>query len=220
MGDPSNGIDAATASEDIEARLRRTFGPAAGDALGRMAPEISGTGLGDWLRTKRMENLDRLHRRWQREIAERSIDGEALRRIDQSHLTRIVESVANEGDDTLIDLWARILANALDPDETTGVGRTLIETFAGFEALDAQLLLHIGERRIRQQRPARRQDLSESLTAPADRIAASLDHLVALRCLRAPTLDESSSSDRDGDTLDLTVLGIELYRACAPDKRN
>ena len=220
MGDPSNGNDAAATSEDIEARLRRAFGPAAGEALGRMAPEISGTGLGDWLRTKRMDNLDRLHRQWQREIAHRNVDADALRRIGEGHLGRIVESIANEGDDTLIDLWARFLANALDPESTTGLGGTLIETFASFEALDARLLLRIGDERIRRQRPACRRDLSESLTAPDDRIAASLDHLVALRCLRAPTPGDDPSGDRDDDALDLTVLGIELYRACVPDKED
>ncbi len=111
------------------------------------------------------------------------------------------EGASNDTAPELRDLWARLMAAAMDPTRKDRVRLSFIETVKEFDPLDTLVL----QRRFDtpgQLQPNTRDFLADSLQRSTDEIQISLDNLLGLRRLGP------------GAVFWLAPYGKELVRAC------
>jgi hypothetical protein len=95
----------------------------------------------------------------------------------------LIEAAVNEDRDGLKQLWAKLLAAAMDPERTSRVRPSLIELLKKMDPLDARVL-----ERMKETVPmASGRDLADVLAgileADRDEVFFSLQHLHELGCL-------------------------------------
>jgi hypothetical protein len=97
----------------------------------------------------------------------------------------ILAAAANETSEDLQDLWARLLAAAMDPTRQARVRQGFIATIGQMDPIDAMVLQTI--RAINSDFDgAPRGEMQRRLSLSPDDLSMSLDHLVELKCLYSP----------------------------------
>jgi hypothetical protein len=151
--------------------------------LGRIPDNLAGF-VDDWLAEDRIRAADRLR-----------ADTEEIRRrrgtnktadVSPSVAIPLIKAAIDEDRDGLKELWARLLAAAMDPDRTHLVRLSLIELLKQLEPLDAQILQDMAGAN-----PTPfvlgSGDLSDALAkkfqVSRDEAFVSLEHLYELGCL-------------------------------------
>ncbi|MCZ6516725.1 MAG: Abi-alpha family protein [Gammaproteobacteria bacterium] len=115
-----------------------------GEALGAVPADLIGVIGGDWLREARIRNLDRLQRRTDEILQAREVQ-QSHPDISPSVLIPIAVVASAESRDELQELFARLLANAADPERQSRVRREFIDMVSQMEPLDARLLLEFSQ---------------------------------------------------------------------------
>lgn len=185
------------------------------DLLGRVGTWMSGVMgtiprdfvalvAGDRLNALRMrmqlEHLDSVRRKWEEILKRRDI--ESVEPIGPKLAVPAFEAIADESDETLQGLWARLLANAMDPNRDVQLQRILIDTLAQFEPIDAVIFERLNHLGVDQRTAGR---MAETMAGAwrQSLIQVSLDRLDKLGCI-----------DRSGGTFyRYTALGDELWHA-------
>jgi Abortive infection alpha len=85
--------------------LKQTFGTVPEDLVGLLG--------GDWLKARRLENFAHIAQKAQEQLKARHVDAPEPPRL--SILLPLIVAAADEEDDELQDIWARLLAAAADP---------------------------------------------------------------------------------------------------------
>ncbi len=177
-----------------------------GRALGTVPEDLVGLGFGDRLRVKRIENATRRFREAEARLDERKV--ERREEINIKLIAPLLEAVSEESDETLQDLWAQLLANAMDPSSDVSLQRVLIDTLRQFEPIDAVVLDHYATVGFgKTQNP---NDVAGLTDRRPTECAVSIQRLETLNCL-----DELSHSRSDlHSEYVISALGHELYHAC------
>lgn len=195
--------------------------------------------LSDRLQFIRAERQLRLVDRWREILKERKIEG-ALRIVPPKFALPIIENASLEEEDELQDLWANLLASAVDPNFKGEMRSAFIEIIKQLEVVDVHILNAIFEE-------ARREDyedkdaftnyLLKNLVSPkriTNRLNISLevyetsiDNLLRVRCVSSNveyqrySRTDSYAGTRgdllnyaDYDLVCLTPLGVSLIGAC------
>jgi Abortive infection alpha len=89
---------------------------------------------GDWLRVRRAENLARLFEEARRRLADWNVQEPVPASL--SIALPILQRAADEDREELVDLWARLLANAMDPN-INNVRQSFIELVNKLDPVDA-----------------------------------------------------------------------------------
>ena len=181
----------------------------AGQVLGTVPEDLIGLAIGDRLRIKRFENATRILREAEARLDERKV--ERRKEINTKLIAPLMEAVSEESDETLQDLWAQLLANAMDPSSDVSLQRVLIDTLRLFEPIDAVVLGHYAPA----DNPGWKSPntLADSMDRRPTECAISLQRLEALRCLDDVRARKGDRPDLD-TPYEISVLGIELCRAC------
>jgi hypothetical protein len=180
--------------------LIREGGRAIGPAIG----EIYGLLIGDRVSAARDRRLDEIARKTKKILKDRDVAEQ--QELPEDIAIPILEAAQGEPRDELQELWARLLANAMDPKRSNNVRANFIDTIRQFEPVDARILFHV-------------QSLSEGDWPMTDEIANSLkirestaelsvDHLVRLECLQRHTANQNA--------VHLTFFGLELLYGIEP----
>jgi uncharacterized protein with GYD domain len=107
--------------------------------MGTTAEDFVALVVGDRLKALRMrmqlEHLDSVRRKWEEILERRGI--ESVDPIGPKHAIPLFDAMADEADETLQELWARLLANAMDPTTDIVLEQVLIDALKGFEPIDA-----------------------------------------------------------------------------------
>jgi hypothetical protein len=195
--------------------------------------------LGDRLKFMRAKRQLRLADRWVEILNERNIQG-TLRIVPPKLALPIIENASLEEDDELQDLWANLLASAVDPNYNSQIRSAYIEIIKQLEVVDVHILDFMFKE-------ARRGDdndkdalmnylrnnlispnrIVESLNITLEACETSIDNLLRLRCVSSNVefqrySDEDSYARPRGDLLNhgdhdlicLTPLGVNLIGAC------
>jgi hypothetical protein len=123
----------------------RGFGSFIGEALGSTPEDLIAYLGGDWLRVRRAENLVKLLEQAKARLAERNVQEPIPASL--SIALPILRDAADEDREELVDLWARLLANAIDPN-LNSVRQSFIEAVKKIDPPDAVVLRHIHEAKI------------------------------------------------------------------------
>jgi Abortive infection alpha len=171
----------------------RAVSPAVADAYGYL--------IGDRITALRQRNLDAVARDTDRILRERKVTDRSAA-AEQIGLP-LLEAAAAESRDELRTLWARLLANSIDPRRSGNVRPDYIQLVQKLEPLDARTLGYLYKNRGTSNNVAKHEVYSVLDSRPTAAVV-SVDHLVDLKCIRFVG---------GGHVLALTELGVELMVA-------
>jgi hypothetical protein len=125
----------------------------------------------------------------------------------------LLRAAYDESRPELQELWAQLIAAAMDPQRANKVRRSFIDTVRRLDPLDALILKELGVaggggRRVFDHRTPT-DFFTQQLKVSADEIYVSAINLHARGCLTTTNSDDLS--------LQLTAYGRELVRACCSD---
>jgi hypothetical protein len=178
--DTAHAIEEASkaASKAIEAAMRT--GRYVGEVLGDLPHDLVGI-IGDWVVHKRARRWAELQAETDEILRERGVENRE--EVSPSIAIPLIAAAINEDREGLKELWAKMLAAALDPARSETVRPALIETLRKMDPLDAQVLqtillgvqlLHGGDLAA---------ELVKRLKINRDEAYFSLEHLHELGCL-------------------------------------
>jgi len=151
MSDESEPVTAVAKAVEETAKAGRAFVEASssdlarflGKALGTAAEDTVGLLGGDYLHELRLRNLDKISRKTEEILRKRGVEDPEP--IGPKALLPALEAASEESDETLQDMWAELLANAMDPNKDTSLQRVFIETLKQFEPIEALVLQKIAQ---------------------------------------------------------------------------
>ncbi|MEX0827454.1 MAG: Abi-alpha family protein, partial [Haliea sp.] len=185
------------------------LGSYVGEILGTMPHDVVGLLVGDWLRARRMENASRIFEKTKSILEDRGIDPADEQCVSPRLGVPYLESASLESDDELQDVWARLMANAMDPNTNITLRQEYIETLREFEPIDALVLSAAAQLGPTNTHVLDISDLLETVNKVAwDHLAVSLANLHKLSCV-----ETVGSNSRIEDRARTTPLGRELIRA-------
>jgi hypothetical protein len=176
-----------------------------GWVLGTVPADLVGLLGGDWLSQVRIRNLAHYKERTEEILRTRGVaETEA---VSPSIAVPLLRAAADESRPELQELWATLLAAALDPKRSHLVRRSFIETLSKFEPLDAAVLW------TRHQipgglEPTSRDFLATRLGVPNQAIVVSFMNLQKLECINLGGPGEYTN-------FNISAYGHELIRACS-----
>lgn len=194
-------------SEKLGSFLSRVFGDVPEDIVGILG--------GDYLHHIRMRNVEKLTERTRKILKERGNE-EDTTPVSLNIALPLFNAAKDESREELQELWARMLANAMDPNRSSAVRQNIIETVRAFEPIDAKVL-ETASTLNKPQQHVMVSRLNESLKAPLFELEVSLRNLVGCDCI-ATTLRGNSKGKGlvETETFTITHLGHEVLRACSP----
>ena len=114
-----------------------------GKALGTVPEDTVGLLGGDHLRELRIRNLDKISRKTEDILSERGVEDPEP--IGLKALLPALEAASEETDETLQDMWANLLANAMDPSRKVSPRRVFTEKLKEFDPPDVLVFSHMGK---------------------------------------------------------------------------
>lgn len=192
------------------AKLADAFGGFVSRILGTVPEDTVGILGGDYLRHIRIRNATRLQQRTDEILRERGI-AERTIPVSPRIAFPLIEAAWDETREELQELWARLLANALDPNNRTKIRRSYIAIIRDFEPLDAVLLKKLCDTQERSGNMISIKDWSDELGISHDEFYVSVRNLIRLGCAQTNRLEAASAAPNQ---LVETPLGRELVRAC------
>ncbi|HEY1430462.1 MAG TPA: Abi-alpha family protein [Stellaceae bacterium] len=171
--------------------------------LGTVPRDLVGVLGGDWLGQVRIRNFARLNDRTEEILRLRGIS--KTDPVSPSLAVPLLRAAADESREQLQELWARLIAAAMDPNRSNRIRRSFIETVAQLDPLDAMVLSQLYET-PGSLSPNPRDFLASQLAVSSREIEVSVQHLNELKCVRLLNI---------GDTANfiLTPYGSELVLA-------
>ena len=124
---------AIDAARDAGGYLSQVFGDLPTNAVGFFGA--------DWLHERRVRNLDAMKRRTAEILREREV--ERLIELSPNQATELLLAAQDWSREELAELWARLLANAMDPN-LNSVPHSFIEAVKKMDPIDAVVLKSIG----------------------------------------------------------------------------
>lgn len=185
----------------------RDLGGFAAKVLGTLPEDAVGLLGGDWVSHVRQRNAHRLQLRTDEILATRNAEIEP---VSLSVARPLLEAAQDESRDELVELWARLLANAMDK-KRPQIRKSFIEALKRFDPLDALVMeksVSAGGAWVRTDHWERELNVTE------DELAISLKHLTDIGCLEEPKGVMVGNKMVEG--LLVSPFGRELMRACSP----
>jgi hypothetical protein len=165
------------------------------------------------------DKVEEIHR-------QRRLEGKSIP-IPPSRAIPIIENACIEEDESIQDLWARLIANATDPERRFQVRKIFIQLLSSLEPLDVMIIRHLSNQGRNVFKGPHSQGfncerLAKELNAPICNIQISLLNLWRLGCLEGAhplyvSTEEISSGLNVNDPeigYALTFLGVSLLEAC------
>lgn len=175
------------------------------EVLGTIPEDLVGIFGGDWLRVRRAENFARIAHKARERLAARGVK---IGKPGTLSLTiPIAAASADESRDELQDLWACLLAAALDPSREKSFRLAFIEAAKKMDPLDAAVLKLVHEHNGPFDGNAR-QKVAGALRVSRDEVDISGTNLLRIGLLMEGAM-------RDSYTLFMAPLGREFLRAVA-----
>ena len=169
------GTKALDSGDKLGSFLSKVFGTVPSDVVGVLG--------GDWLHHVRIRNAVKLAQRTEEILRERGISPEPM---SPSVAMPILKAGQDETREELRELWARLLANGMDPERRSLIRQSIIEAVKGFDPPDAIMLRKWYE--LSQEESDTLQvfrTLYDILKVSDDQFNLSVRNLVRLECIEA-----------------------------------
>jgi hypothetical protein len=175
------------------------------DAIGKVADAATGLGkftasvfggtiqeLAGWsqdvVKSKRLHwQISNVQRTMEKLAALKAIEGQ-LRPLPARQASVLLDAIANEDDDELQRLWARLLNAAIDPRGTYEIKRVHMNVLRSIDPIEARIISAVGDflrGRKQEERVFFGKDLAVKVGAPEEMLTVYLHHLASLGCFIA-----------------------------------
>lgn len=137
-------IESAKATQEVAKTggkaidITRELGGFLSRMFGDVPTDLVGLAGGDWLHIKRQERLLVLAQKTNQQLKERGIENSV--KVPLSFGVPLLEKASLEEDDGLMNMWANLLAMAMDPGSENKPHRAFVQILANLEPVDAKLL--------------------------------------------------------------------------------
>jgi hypothetical protein len=203
IGAVANAVAETAKATGKAVDLVRDLGAFVGRVLGDAPADLIGVAGGDYLRQVRRRNAFRMAQRTDEIISARHIQETVA--ISPSLAIPLLSAAGDESRPELQDLWARLLANAMDPARANDLRIEFIEAVKRFHPRDAFIVQKMGEQSGKLS-PDARSFFMGHLRLSQAAVEVSFQNLIGTKCLFDPL---GSLSDPI-----LTPFGRELLTAC------
>ena len=192
-------------AHDTGGYLKSVFGDLVTNALGWI--------IGDWVGQKRLRNFDALCRRTLEILHERNVNTPI--ELSPNQATELLTAAQDESRPELAELWARLLANAMDPN-LNNIRHSFIDAVKNMDPPDAVVLRYLRQNDVKVVTPISAnvtanitwtQDIARAAGYSDDEVQVSLRHLEAL------SFFDKVSTNRNWYT---NAICREFMRACYP----
>ncbi len=173
-----------------------------GRIVGTVPEDLVGVALGDPLRFVRTAIAARYDEKLNEIFQRRGIT--ATQPVSPSIAIPLVRAAYDEGRPELQELWAQLIAAAMDPKRSDRVRISFIETLRKFDPLDA-LVLKYRCQHPESLGPNAAEYIAKVLDVPFEEILISVDNLIALRCVW----------ENNREAVAVLPYGRALMRACS-----
>jgi len=191
MDDAANEV-LKTATEVI----LKPFTKVVGDAVGIIG--------GDYLSEYRQANREKIQKKFSKVMSDSN-----AKDIPQPNVTfviQILEAAQEENRDELQDIWAKLIAAAIDPAKSTRYRREYVDIVKKFEPLDARVLMALDDSKLS---PSQRSFFATQYKVSEDQIELAMKNLVTLGCAIDPLLRVNGFT-QSIPNVSLSALGREL----------
>ena len=185
---------AKTAGKALE--LVQAAAPAIGEMYGFL--------IGDTIQHARAKRLERMAEKANKRLADRGVSEKA--ETPERLGIPLLEAAQTESREEMIDLWARLLANAMDPNRIGDVRSEYIEIIKKFEPLDVRIMDYIASKNPATDRTSKHQ-IFELIGCRESAAVVSVNNLEAIGCVRLVS---------GNHFLALSELGREIVIAVQP----
>jgi abortive infection alpha-like protein len=168
--------------------------------------ELYGLLIGDHVSEYRKRNLDKIGRKTKKILHDRDV--QETQPIPEQIAIPLLEAAQGETRSELQDIFAALLANAVDPNFSGDVRVDFLATIRQWHPIEARIMAHAYDHR--QSRASGQpkvfdyRELSSSMTERRTKIQLSIDLLKKLDCITI-----------NGADVGLSNYGIELMIACS-----
>jgi len=195
-------------------------------ALANRCADFMGSTVGELLRDEitllRWKNAQRVLDRAERYLRDRRTQGK--RTLPLGLAIRFMDGASLEEDPVLQDLWAMLLANAVDPEVKYDISKTHLTLLSEMNAADARVLEYFGSQGWLQFKEVAQAtgkssldcaEISRHLSLPESEVALSLGNLWRLGCLiQEPTFKSGfGPSAAPNSSFRLSPIGNSLLKA-------
>jgi Abortive infection alpha len=182
------------------------FGGFLREMLGTVPEDVVGLLGGDWLKVRRAVNMASILGKAREKLERRGV--EHREEVSLSLALPLLHAAADESRPELQDLWASLLAAAMDPARANAVRLEFIEAAKVLHPRDAVIMqtLHQNPGQLS---PNTRDYLANALKITSDAVEVALRNLEKASCV------SSQDVPRNSGNWFLTAFGRELMRACS-----
>ena len=184
-----SGDDSLVPISDEQAKLGQEalkvlagFGGYLREILGTVPEDLVGLCGGDWLKVRRAENLAATLRKSKERLKARGVTHTEPANLKIA--LPLFEAAANEGSEQLQDMWARLLASAVDPKRAAQVRLEFIDAVKLMEPLDAGVIEKLGQHA--NYSPSARDAMMTAFKATSDEVEVAFENLHKLELLSEP----------------------------------
>jgi Abortive infection alpha len=188
--------------------LIRDIGPFVNRVLGKPIEDMVGLTIADPLHEIRRRNQDRLAQRTD-EILRARLTGHT-EPVSPDLAIPLIAAAQDQSRPELQELWARLLANAMDPYRAGDLRQEFIETIRLFHPKDALFLQTISDNDSKLS-PNTREFLKQNFSLQESTVLVGLAQLEKLGCIH-----QNAASGGTPANFYVSVYGVELMRACRP----
>lgn len=157
------------------------LGAFVGEMLGDLPKDLFGLIGGDFIKIKRQERIATMVHAAKERLRNRGIVDPV--NPSPNLAIQFVSAAADENRGELLDLWARLLASAMDPSRQGKFRQSFIDVIKQFDPFDA-LVFSVMVETNGQMQPNAAQFITSKLRVNLDEVLVSLDNLQRLNCIQ------------------------------------
>jgi hypothetical protein len=151
------------------------------DILGDFPKDLFGLLVGDRVKAKRIERIEKLWRETRERLQDRGVADPEPPSL--KYAIPILQEAADEENAELGDLWSRLLAAAMDPRRRDTMRQSFIQVVKQMDPMDALVLKAIRDKgRATWNTPASDM-IALELKCTKDEVIVSIEHLAELQCI-------------------------------------
>jgi hypothetical protein len=201
----ATALSEAVKAGRVSIEAARSFVEFMSKTMGTIPEDLVGLYVGDPLRAKRIENGVRLKARLDRlrEQEARSFDAE----VPLSVGLPLFEAATDESREELVDLWARLLAAAMDHQRQHDVRGPFIGIVKKLDPIDARVLQHLARAG-----PQNRDLIARDLGIRSSQVEVSYNNLFDLGLLFPMGIPNAADRPQQFGACYLSATALELMR--------
>jgi hypothetical protein len=173
---------------DEQAKLGQELIKAAGhaggyfaDILGDLPKDLLGLLVGDRVKAKRIERIEKLWRETRERLRDRGVADPEPPSL--KYAIPILGATADEENEELENLWSRLLAAAMDPSRRDAMRQSFIQAVKQMDPMDALVLKAVHQAGSTSWEPTRRDWVASKLKCSTDEVIVSFAQLNRLDCI-------------------------------------